>query len=470
MHNKSSQFSIESLELTDFRCFHSYFVDFNLEPRTILDSGKMPTTVGPLTVLVAKNGMGKTSILDAIRILFGTYTNSFSPHSKSAGQIKSFVHAFPTDIRIFRENDGYLSQAMGLAIHGKVFLGGELVSVNRELSPKEGARTTTKGISSVTRFAHELVEKRKMDASVSWPLIAFYGTGRLWSPTKTTERTLLAMDSPAFGYENCLGKNHNFKAVNNWLTKAISKRNIDIIDDLKPNPMIEAQIRAISSCLGCVFAPEEYLPELTIESLTDELAIKQVTSSGTVPVAISQLSDGVRAVFGLVADIAFRCAKLNPHFGAFAPQQTEGIILIDEVDLHLHPAWQQRILGTLQMAFPNLQFIVTTHSPQVVSSVPMECVRIIDLDEDESDSSSSQTQGVESQDILANVFDTNPAPENDEWVIKLSEYASKVALGHAGDKDPLYQELVEHYGTDYQPLLRIELQRRFLNRKEASHA
>ena len=430
MQNAYSQFNIESLELTNFRCFNEFSVHFNLEPRTIFAPDKK-TTVGPLTVLVAKNGMGKTSLLDAIRILFGTYTSSFSPRSKKTGQIKSAVHANQSDIHLFRKDNGFLSQANGLSIHGNVCLGGKPVSVSRELLQKEGSRTTTKGVSRISHFGNTLVEKRGKDKRVSWPLIAYYGTGRLWSSAKTTERTLLAMDSAAFGYDNCLGEHHSFKAVRNWLTKAISKRNIESADNLRQNHIMESQIQAVSNSLRCVLSPQEYLPELTIESLLDELAIKQLTSDGIIPVAISQLSDGVRIVFSLVADIAFRCAKLNPHLGENAAQETQGIILIDEVDLHLHPAWQQKILNALQLSFPNLQFIVTTHSPQVVSSVPRECVRIIDPKQEQAFLPDGQTEGATAQRMLNDVFGTPSrlSPNESELTAALKRYRNLIAHG-----------------------------------------
>ncbi len=139
--------------------------------------------------------------------------------------------------------------------------------------------------------------------------------------------------------------------------------------------------------------------------------------------------------------------------------------MIDEIELHLHPSWQQRILPTLQLIFPRIQFIVTTHSPQVVSSIPQECVRIID--DGEVEHLSSQTQGVESQNILAEIFGTDPAPQDDEYVQMLNEYAQMEAYGEADTSKgkPLYEKLAAHYGADYPPLMRIEIHRKFKAQK-----
>jgi predicted ATP-binding protein involved in virulence len=95
------------------------------------------------------------------------------------------------------------------------------------------------------------------------------------------------------------------------------------------------------------------------------------------------LSDGERSILGLVADIARRAAILNPQFAEKAALETDGVVLIDEIDQHLHPRWQRKIVGDLRRTFPNVQFIATTHSPFIIQSLrPGELIR---LDGDVSD-------------------------------------------------------------------------------------
>ena len=86
------------------------------------------------------------------------------------------------------------------------------------------------------------------------------------------------------------------------------------------------------------------------------------------------LSDGVRCTLAMVMEIAFRCYLLNPHLGKDAPTMTKGVVLIDEIDLHLHPSWQLHILNDLRTAFPKIQFIVTTHAPLVISQINDCCI------------------------------------------------------------------------------------------------
>jgi predicted ATP-binding protein involved in virulence len=83
----------------------------------------------------------------------------------------------------------------------------------------------------------------------------------------------------------------------------------------------------------------------------------------------NSLSDGVRITLAIVMEIAFRCCLLNPYLGVNAPNETSGVVLIDEIDLHLHPSWQKKIVADLRRSFPNIQFIVSTHAPLVIGSL-----------------------------------------------------------------------------------------------------
>jgi len=93
------------------------------------------------------------------------------------------------------------------------------------------------------------------------------------------------------------------------------------------------------------------------------------------------LSDGYKNIVRLSADIAYRAIKLNPHLGENAVKETEGVVLIDEIDMHLHPNWQKTVISDLKRTFPKIQFIVTTHSPFIVQSLRAD--EIINLDENE---------------------------------------------------------------------------------------
>jgi predicted ATP-binding protein involved in virulence len=82
----------------------------------------------------------------------------------------------------------------------------------------------------------------------------------------------------------------------------------------------------------------------------------------------SALSDGQRNVIAMVGDLAAKAAQLNPHLEQDVLRRTPGIVLIDEIDLHLHPRWQRHVMDDLRRLFPEVQFIATTHSPFIVQT------------------------------------------------------------------------------------------------------
>ncbi len=93
---------------------------------------------------------------------------------------------------------------------------------------------------------------------------------------------------------------------------------------------------------------------------------------------VAQLSDGERNMLALVGDLSRRLSILNP--GLSNPNEGAGVVLIDEIDLHLHPKWQRTVVTSLEQTFPNCQFVVTTHSPQVVGELAAESVMLLPVD------------------------------------------------------------------------------------------
>ena len=456
-------FLVKSILARNFRCFPCLQVEFNLSGREIYRNGQK-IEVGPLTLIVAKNGMGKSAILDAVRIAYGAFTLAFDYPSP--------ISISKTDIRIMTDSDTNQSSfSLPVEIEAEGFLNFKNLLWRRTLA-KETGRTTNAEAGCVSSFGKELKKKIKDESgdAVILPLIAYYGTARLWKEHRDTSHDKPLLKPRDYGYDYCLGNNSNYKAVYKWIKDALWAELTSQQFDLKKDNIILQQLQGIRNALEILLEEEGYSNFLHLNSYFKELAItrwddpeKIWLEKTSLPVSI--LSDGVRAVFSMVLDIAFRCAKLNPQLGQDARNGTPGIVLIDEVDQHLHPAWQQKILNTLQIAFPKIQFIVTTHSPQVLSSVPKECVRIID--EGEVIPFDSQTQGVESQDILAQIFGTDPAPQEDPYVRQLKQYAEMEAHGLADSDEgrQLYRKLAEHFGERDAPLQRIEIHRKFIANK-----
>ena len=121
------------------------------------------------------------------------------------------------------------------------------------------------------------------------------------------------------------------------------------------------------------------------------------------------LSDGIKSMLSITADIACRMALLNPHLGEHVIAATTGIVLIDEIDMHLHPSWQRKILASLKKVFPRIQFIVTTHAPAVLANVPRE--NIIVFSEGKAYPPAEHTYGRDVNTILRDVMGTEVRPQ-----------------------------------------------------------
>jgi len=117
---------------------------------------------------------------------------------------------------------------------------------------------------------------------------------------------------------------------------------------------------------------------------------------------VLQLSQGEKSLMALVGDVARRLAMMNPALGN--PLHGDGVVLIDEVDMHLHPTWQRSIIERLTSTFPNCQFILTTHSPLVISDY--KNVLVYSLDDGEVSQVPSQ-YGEDANSVLLNVMDTH---------------------------------------------------------------
>jgi predicted ATP-binding protein involved in virulence len=126
--------------------------------------------------------------------------------------------------------------------------------------------------------------------------------------------------------------------------------------------------------------------------------------------ALDQLSDGYRNLLAVIIDFARRLAVANPYLKN--PLESPGILLIDEIELHLHPKWQQTVIPSLRKTFPNTQIIVTTHSPQVLTTVDCRNIRI--LKDNKVYCVTESTKGAEAKRMLENIFETESRPPDSE--------------------------------------------------------
>lgn len=386
---------LDHLRVVNFRCFSELEIAFHQS----------------LTVLVANNGQGKTAILDAIATALGPFVGGFDE-----GKDCYFER---DDIRLIRASG---SNRMELADGGIALMARGLIDYHelpwsRELSgPK--SRTTRKGASLLTQFAKKLQSQVRKEAEggtsgTCLPIVAYYGTDRLWNnrrlPYKPLPRT-----SRMVGYTHCLESGSDFHLMAEWFrywSYASIEHRHKAQQEGKLTEISEADnaLEAVRNAINLCLKPSGW-GDLDF-SLERQEIVARHPQHGELPVGM--LSDGIRSMLTLVADIAFRAVKLNPNLGPFAATHAQGIVLIDEVDMHLHPTWQQTVLASLREAFPRIQFIVTTHSPQVLSTVNSEHIRVLNEGDGRhwAERPSFSPLAHESGDALAKIMGTQREPE-----------------------------------------------------------
>jgi predicted ATP-binding protein involved in virulence len=244
-----------------------------------------------------------------------------------------------------------------------------------------------------------------------------------------------ARESALAGYVDALTANSSYAQVKGWMSYASLVRANPVECDTSAGQAIAAQYSAIEKAVDELLMGTGFrTPHYNISIGDVALIADRGDSDEAIVVPVSLTSDGIKAAFSLVADIAYRCVRLNPFYGADACKLTQGVVMIDEVDLFLHPSWQQRILPDLRRIFPKIQFIVTTHSPQVVSSVSQRCLRIV-AEDGQITPVSIWTEGVESSRILRDVFGTDPYPAPNEWRQRVNRFVEAVDAGRWNDPD-----------------------------------
>lgn len=328
---------ISHLSLQNFRKYKS--ACFQFHPR--------------FTVLIGNNGAGKTTVLDALAIMLNTYFQS-SRLVTGGGAIK------PADAHyILTQKQGqvFQEQKNNVALDVEARIGNAPVNWRREIGDRGGKAKV------LVRLGTEAREKIKAGASPDLPLLLYYGAGRLWSLHDDVETDKPSSQLDAYRY--CLDPKSDQKAFEKWFKKLA-------YTELQKRVNIPAVASVKNAVLACIPGAQDFFHDTEYDQLTIQLEKEGLTP-------FNSLSDGYRNMVAMVADIAHRASRLNPHHGAQAALKTTGIVLIDEIDLHLHPKWQRRVVPDLQRAFPQLQFIATTHSPFILQS--LEPGEVIDLDQ-----------------------------------------------------------------------------------------
>lgn len=348
---------IHHLEVRNFRAFEYRSFSFSDQ----------------FTLLIGDNCTGKTAVLNAL--------------SAAASPLIQDLEEVPFDkdnVRCVRYTKGEvetIEPQYPVELHCEGEVNGQPISWMWSLSHEEGVQLSLFGEGEsqklswfnfvvspeIKRVSWDLQDRVRSGQDVLLPLIAYYGTDRLWLERKRTSvkrsKKTIEPGSRMLGYKNCLQPGADPKPLLSWF----KTMEIASLQRNEPIGVLEAAKVAISNCM------EDWCT-VTYDLLIDDLLATSIDGH-TLP--FRMLSDGVRNMLAMVADIAYRAAVLNPHLQQEAAEKTPGIVLIDEIDLHLHPKWQRRIVEDLRRTFPEIQFIATTHSPFIVQSLrPGELINL----------------------------------------------------------------------------------------------
>lgn len=340
------------------------------------------------TVFVGINGVGKSSILDCIAILLSNIlkeivyptldcnSNSFSFSSpkyrkqiiisnSELGKVNEYEKATPgqpeIEERVFSKADitnGYKNTSNHI-----------LMSIDSEelefcsSSSKKDSNDNNKIVKVFQKIHHQ----SKENLSLNIPLGVFYSVSRA-----VIDIDLRIIDISLFkqidAYDEALnGIKISFHRFFQWFRSVEDLENEMLRDNRDyHNPQLEAVKQAIYSII----------PEFSNLRVRRSPNLRMTVQKQGEELILNQLSDGEKCLLAMVGDLARRLAIANP--GLEDPLQGAGVVLIDEIELHLHPKWQREIIPALTRTFPNCQFIVTTHSPQVISHVKPEGIYILE--------------------------------------------------------------------------------------------
>lgn len=388
-----------------------------------------------MNVVIGNNTAGKTSLLKAVAIGVGGYLQCL----KKLEGGKNFRCKFNKGDRFLKFNEknrDYVANSENprIDIDSDFPLSDGLVAHNRhihwyrEMTPSGSTTHNRTCVGELMGVVDEMERMRwssDMNLQSVYPLVLSFGTNRIdaqYHSYRKTEERQKRLDR---GYRAALMSDTvDFTSAMQWLIRFDKESK----DEKNFEGNKEAFINALTTAIPA-------LSQIEIDNRELE-AVVCVNGRRPERHHYSFMSDGFKAMISIVSEIAYRCIMLNGYLGSDAVKQTPGVVLIDEVDLYLHPHWQRHVLDDLQNAFPSLQFIVTTHSPFIVQSAKKD--QLISFDDNVS------LEGEPFKQSLEEVAETRMGMENQlrsqrykEMLDKAEEYFNLVKEGNA---DTAYAE------------------------------
>ena len=301
-----------------------------------------------VVVLLGNNGYGKTTVLDALATLMAPFSTQFPG-------IQDFQLS---DFDVHIDNNGRRSDFLAVS---------SILENDGQIAHSVRYR---KGVSNPPKSNYDELKRMALEMKdailngkegVKLPVFAYYGIGRGQFKVPERKRGFQQVFERWDCYKSAINPETDFKRFFGWfdLMEDEERRTREKLRDFDyQSPVLQSVRKALS----------EFVPELgnpRIETRPLRFVMDRTDSNGNChELRIEQLSEGYKIVIAMVADLAARMAEANPEMEN--PLEGPGIVLVDEIDLHLHPQWQRVIITQLASVFKNIQFVVTTHSPIIV--------------------------------------------------------------------------------------------------------
>jgi predicted ATP-binding protein involved in virulence len=377
---------LDRLHIQNFRCYEDATFDF--QPG--------------FNLVVGVNGSGKTSLLQAVAASFNEFGTPLTLGSLkiSDDNVRFIVDKFEGRSR-FERQFPHLIEADGKllgASHWKI--------IRHRL---ESPHLTDTGIGDEV---FELVNKLNRREQIDLPVLAFYRANRRWKSAEVSAEFAAQQKVSRYdGYSNWQDAVTDLKDFESWLIGKTLERVQNLLDSKSAPVEFDDELAWVNNAVQIAMPNVQDLRyDLRLQNLLIDLG-----DNKTIP--FNELSDGQRGMVALFTDIARRMCILNPHMGKDVLKNTSGVVIIDELDIHLHPAWQRSIVPALKKAFPKVQFIAASHSPQIIGSLKPEEVIVLN----NGDASHPRvTYGLDSSSVLEEVMGvTQREPEIEKELSEL---------------------------------------------------
>ena len=326
---------LESIKLTGFRGISKLKLEF-------------PEQVN---VLAGVNGSGKSAVLDCAAIMLSRLIGRIR---SSSGTGRSFVDSDISNERSETHNRVAI-HFQGQSVHWSV-------TKTRKGRRKQTITKLDAMKKHIERFRSELDE----DEHANLPVVVYYPVNRAVLDIPLRIRTRHRFDRLA-AYDQALsGEGRSFRVFFEWFRKREDLENEYRIDD--PG-FRDPQLHAVRMAI------RRLLPGFRKLKIRRS-PLRMVVEKNGEELIVNQLSDGEKCTLAMAGDLARRMAIANPTMKD--PLKTEAVVLIDEIDLHLHPGWQRHIVSALAKTFTNAQFLLSTHSPTILSQLKPDSIWIME--------------------------------------------------------------------------------------------